>query len=75
MSWEIAKRRVLARRKATREMVWRLPGYIPRLGDEAGARRSEREPVRRRAKVENKATIETFKAGEFEGGAGGEEGG
>lgn len=35
-----------------------------------GARRSERVPVRRRAMVEVRATMETCVAGELEGGMG-----
>ncbi len=65
-SWPREKRRVLVRRKVRRETVM---GFLGALGEgEVGARRSLRVPVRRRARVERRAMMETWVAGELEGG-------
>ncbi len=69
-SWPREKRRVLVRRKVRRETVM---GFLGGLDEwegegEVGARRSLRVPVRRRAKVERRAMMETWVAGELEGG-------
>ena len=59
------------RRKASRETVdFAVEGEC---GD--GERKSEREPVMRRAIVEATATMETLVAGELEAGRGEESGG
>ncbi len=65
-AWPREKRRVESRRNVTRETV-----QVRGLGGEVvGARRSERVPVRRRARVEVRATMETWVVGEFEVGIG-----
>ena len=66
------KRRVLVRRKVRRETVrgGLLLGLLLGVGVGVveGARRSDRVPVRSLAKVEVRATMETWVAGEFEWG-------
>lgn len=72
-SWPREKRRVLVRRKVRRETVKGLRVDVDGEGlgwGEVGARRSLRVPVRRRARVEVRATMDTFVAGELEGGMG-----
>lgn len=80
-SWPRERRRVHVRRKVRREREgprgllkeWREEvaeeegGWW--VGDAVGASRSERVPVRRRARVEVMATMETCVAAELEGGA------
>ena len=61
------------RRKVKREIVRRRDGWW--CVSAVGARRSERVPVARRARVDVMATIETFVAGELERGGPGEGGG
>lgn len=63
-SWPREKRRVLVRRKDRREMVGERGGLVL----EGGARRSLRVPVRSLARVEVRAMMETWVAGEFEDG-------
>lgn len=72
-SWPREKRRVLARRKDMRETVMGLRVLLLErwegcIGVEVGARRSLSVPVRSRAKVDVRATMDTFVAGELEGG-------
>ena len=66
-SWPREKRRVLIRRKDIREMVkgFLVPGLLLEV---EGARRSLSVPVRRRARVEVRAMMDTCVAGEFDEG-------